>query len=180
MELGDKVSPVSRPRGLRPSARIEASWMGTERSPDSTEGIGSSQRAEKATSHTAAMNGLGKSDESVVSKKPANEDLPLWAWAKEQAERRDSTKRNPGEDGTSRTQCRNHGVSPVLAWVREKARQDKKVKFTSLYHHLDPVRLRQRHRLTWERMRRFATLWLPRPHICHPWPLNRFLATTQR
>ena len=38
----------------------------------------------------------------------------------------------------------------------------------------------QRHRLTWERMRRFATLWLPRPHICHPWPLDRFLATTQR
>ena len=143
MELGDKVSPVSRPRGLRPSARIEASWMGTERSPDSTEGIGSSQRAEKATSHTAAMNGLGKSDESVVSKKPANEDLPLWAWAKEQAERRDSTKRNPDQDGTSRTQCRNHGVSPVLAWVREKARQDRKVKFTSLYHHLEPVRLRQ-------------------------------------
>jgi retron-type reverse transcriptase len=27
--------------------------------------------------------------------------------------------------------------------VREKARQDRKVKFTSLYHHLDPVRLRQ-------------------------------------
>jgi hypothetical protein len=29
-------------------------------------------------------------------------------------------------------------------------------------------------------MRRIATLWLPRPHICHPWPLTRFLATTQR
>jgi hypothetical protein len=117
--------------------------MGTERSPDSTEGIGTPQRAEKAMGRTTAMHGLGKSDESVVSKKPANEDLPLWVWAKEQAERRDSTKRNPDQDGTSRTQRRNHGVSPVLAWVQEKARQDRKVKFTSLYHHLDPVRLRQ-------------------------------------
>jgi RNA-directed DNA polymerase len=88
------------------------------------------------------MNGLGKSDESVVSKKPANEDLPLWAWTKEQAERRDSAKRNLDQDSTSRTQCRNHGVSPVLAWVRVKARQDKKAKFTSLYHHLDPSKLR--------------------------------------
>jgi group II intron reverse transcriptase/maturase len=32
----------------------------------------------------------------------------------------------------------------------------------------------QRHRLTWERMRRLATLWLPRPHICHPWPPGSF------
>ena len=117
--------------------------MGTERSPDSTEGISPLQRAGKAKSHTAATNGLGKSDESIVSMKPANEDLPRWAWAKEQAERRDSTKRNPDQDGTPRTQRRNHDVSPVLAWVREKARQDRKVKFTSLYPHLDPVRLSQ-------------------------------------
>ncbi|HRE80197.1 MAG TPA: reverse transcriptase domain-containing protein [Opitutaceae bacterium] len=48
----------------------------------------------------------------------------------------------PDQDTTSRTQSRKHGVSPVLAWVREKAKQDKKTKFTSLYHHLDPSRLR--------------------------------------
>jgi hypothetical protein len=40
------------------------------------------------------MHGLGKSDESIVSKKPANEVLPLKAWTKEQVERRDSAKGN--------------------------------------------------------------------------------------
>jgi RNA-directed DNA polymerase len=139
---GVKVSPGSRPRGRRTSACIEASWMGTERSPDPVDGVSCLQRAEKTEGRTSAVIGPGKSDESVVSKKPANEDLPLWAWAKEQAEKRDSAKRNLDQDGTSRTQSRKYGVSPVLAWVREKAKVDKKMKFTSLYHHLDPVRLR--------------------------------------
>jgi len=87
------------------------------------------------------MNGPGKSDESVVSKKPANEVLPLWAWAEEQVEKRDSAKGNLDQGGTSRTQCRKHGVSPVLSWVREKAKQEKKIKFTSLFHHLNLPRL---------------------------------------
>jgi len=142
MGADDKVSPSSGPRGLRPSARIEASCMGTERSPDPMGDISRSQRAEKANGRTSATNGHGKSDESVVSKKPANEDLPLWEWSKEQAEKRDSAKRNLDQDNTPRTQSRNHGVSPILAWVREKAKEDKKAKFTSLYHHLDPSRLR--------------------------------------
>ena len=123
MELGDKVSPVSRPRGLRPSARIEASWMGTERSPDSTVGVSLPQRAEKAKSRTAAMNGLGKSDESIVSKKPANEVLPLRVWTEEQVERRDSAKGNLDQDSTSRTQCRNqtcHPSSPGYERTRDR------------------------------------------------------------
>jgi hypothetical protein len=36
------------------------------------------------------MYSLGKSDQSIASKKPANEVLPLWARAEEQVERRDS------------------------------------------------------------------------------------------
>ena len=139
---GEKVSPDLRPRGRRPSACIEASWMGTERSPEPVDGKSRLRRVVKAEGRTTATNGPGKSDESVVSKKPANEDLPLWTWAEEQAEKRDSAKRNLDQDGTSRTQSRKHGVSPVLAWVREKAKVDKKMKFTSLYHHLDPARLR--------------------------------------
>jgi hypothetical protein len=54
--------------------------MGTERSPDSTVGVSLPQRAEEAKGRTAAMNDLGKSDKSIVSKKPANEVLPLRAW----------------------------------------------------------------------------------------------------
>jgi group II intron reverse transcriptase/maturase len=37
----------------------------------------------------------------------------------------------------------------------------------------------QRHRLTWERMRRPADRWIPKPRILHPWPQVRFNAKTQ-
>jgi group II intron reverse transcriptase/maturase len=37
----------------------------------------------------------------------------------------------------------------------------------------------QRSRMTWERTRRLATRWLPRPRILHPWPRARFDARTQ-
>jgi hypothetical protein len=86
--------------------------MGTERSPDSTGGVSLPQRAEKAKSRTAAINGLGKSDEFIVSKKPANEILPMRAWIEEQVERRDSAKGNLDQDSTSRTLCRNQACHP--------------------------------------------------------------------
>jgi RNA-directed DNA polymerase len=37
----------------------------------------------------------------------------------------------------------------------------------------------QRDRLTWERTWRLAGRWLPPPQILHPWPEQRFAATTQ-
>jgi len=37
----------------------------------------------------------------------------------------------------------------------------------------------QRTRLTWERMNRLVTRWLPRVRIMHPWPEDRFDARTQ-
>jgi group II intron reverse transcriptase/maturase len=37
----------------------------------------------------------------------------------------------------------------------------------------------QRHRLTWQRMKRLATRWLPYPRILHPWPALRGRVTTQ-
>lgn len=37
----------------------------------------------------------------------------------------------------------------------------------------------QKSRITWERMNRIATRWLPRPRILHPWPEQRFDARTQ-
>jgi RNA-directed DNA polymerase len=37
----------------------------------------------------------------------------------------------------------------------------------------------QRHRLDWVRMNRLAKLWLPPAELMHPWPWDRFLATTQ-
>ena len=37
----------------------------------------------------------------------------------------------------------------------------------------------QRTRVTWERMARFASRWLPTVRILHPWPSARFAATTR-
>ena len=38
----------------------------------------------------------------------------------------------------------------------------------------------QRHRLTWERMGRIATRWLPLARVMHPYPEVRFAATYPR
>ena len=38
---------------------------------------------------------------------------------------------------------------------------------------------RTRRRLSWGRMKRIADHYLPRPHILHPWPEQRFLVTIQ-
>lgn len=37
----------------------------------------------------------------------------------------------------------------------------------------------QRTRLTWERMNRLVTRWLPRVRVQHPWPEQRFDARIQ-
>jgi group II intron reverse transcriptase/maturase len=37
----------------------------------------------------------------------------------------------------------------------------------------------QKHRMAWTRMDRLAAQWLPLPRILHPWPEQRFAATTQ-
>ncbi len=47
-------------------------------------------------------------------------------------------------------------------------------------HWLKSLRRRsQRSTMTWERMWRLADQWLPQPRIMHPWPEQRFAATTQ-
>jgi hypothetical protein len=38
----------------------------------------------------------------------------------------------------------------------------------------------QRHRMTWERILRLASRWLPHPRILHPWPDARFAVTHPR
>ena len=37
----------------------------------------------------------------------------------------------------------------------------------------------QRTRMTWERMKRLESRWIPSPHVLHPWPEQRFDAMTQ-
>lgn len=37
----------------------------------------------------------------------------------------------------------------------------------------------QKHRLTWQRFRRYADRWLPSVRVCHPYPWERFAVMTQ-
>lgn len=46
-----------------------------------------------------------------------------------------------------------------------------------LWHRL-LKRRSQRHRLTWDRMTRLITRWLPPPRLCHPYPPQRLRVTT--
>ncbi len=81
-------------------------------------------------------NGRGKSDSSVVPKKPPNDAGPVPA--EEAAEGRELAKGNSPEGNAFRTQGRGD-ASSALERVRRAARKDRKQKFTALFHHLYDV-----------------------------------------
>ena len=72
-----------------------------------------------------------KSDPFIVAAKPTNNSGPPEA---ESAEPREGAEGNRHEPHTRRTQSRA-SVSPGLVRVRERARQGKKERFTTLLHH---------------------------------------------
>lgn len=78
-------------------------------------------------------NGPEKSDPSTVAKKPANNPGRSGA---ESVERREGAKGNSDQQRTYRTPSRE-SVSTGLVRVRERARRDKKERFTALLHHVD-------------------------------------------
>jgi hypothetical protein len=121
MQVNAKASSPTDPRGRRPSARTEASHAGTGRPHTPPSDDKRLERSTKANRHTVGMSGCGESDESIVSKRPANriQKTDRVFPEAELAERRDSIKRNMGQPGTSRTQSRNHEVSPRLERVRQ-------------------------------------------------------------
>ena len=47
-----------------------------------------------------------------------------------------------------------------------------------LWHRMQQRRSQSK-QLSWRRMRRLAAHWLPSPRICHPYPNQRLIATTQ-
>lgn len=103
-------------------------------------------RSEKARSHKADAHVAGESDRFIVPEKPANNGgVPLPA---ESAEGRERTKENTGQSLLDRTQRRNADGKPFvprsrgLLGVREAARKDRKLRFTSLLHHITPELLR--------------------------------------
>src|SRR5664279_3061387 len=53
-------------------------------------------------------------------------------------------------------------------------------RYLLIRHWLKSLRRRsQKHRMDWARMDRLADQWLPSPRILHPWPEQRFAASTQ-
>lgn len=103
-------------------------------------------RSEQARCRTADMHVAGKSDSFIVPEKPANKgSVPLPA---ESVEGRELTEENTEQSLLARTQSRNSDArafvprSRGLLGVREAAQKDKKLRFTSLLHHLTPELLR--------------------------------------
>ena len=82
------------------------------------------------------MNGQGKSDGRVVPAKSANKaGQPT---AAEQMEGSVPAKGNPHQQNSHRIQGRER-MHSELERVRQRALQDKKLKFTSLMHHIVSV-----------------------------------------
>lgn len=139
---GGQVDLWWSPRGRRTSARTETSGTGTGRSTACPSKGCSEDRPVKADGLEAGMNEPRKSDGSVVSKKLANDVLPLWAWAQERAERRDPAKENTPQQNTPQTQSWTYGVPSALERVRQAARKDRKTQFTALLHHVTVPKLK--------------------------------------
>ena len=89
------------------------------------------------------MNGLEKSDPTIVAMKPANKAVRASTNAvAEWVEPRAGTKGNTDQASTQRTQRRD-SVSQGLDRVRKIARLRKKEKFTALLHHVSVDLLRE-------------------------------------
>jgi len=85
------------------------------------------------------MNGRRKSDRPVVATKPANKvgasTNEAEALAAERGERRGLAKGKPPRQNTDRAQDRAN-VQSALGRIRQAAVKDRKVRFTSLMHHI--------------------------------------------
>jgi RNA-directed DNA polymerase len=88
------------------------------------------------------MHGRGKSDSAIVAVKPANkatapvaEQSAARATAAEPGEPRAETKGNADQQSTCRAQSRV-SVSQALESIRKVAKERRKEKFTSLFHHI--------------------------------------------
>ena len=84
------------------------------------------------------MNGRGKSDSAIVAGKPTNKAGQL---AAESVEPRAEAEGNASQQSTRRAQDRE-SVSQALERIRQVARQRKKERFTSLFHHISVELLR--------------------------------------
>src|SRR5215468_409343 len=84
------------------------------------------------------MNGGGKSDSAIVAGKPTNK---AGQPAAESVEPSAEAEGNASQQSTRRAQDRE-SVSQALERIRQVARQRKKERFTSLFHHISVELLR--------------------------------------
>lgn len=92
----------------------------------------------RETGEEPPMNGRGKSDEPIVPGKQPNKGAPRGA-AAEVVEGRGSAEGNPRQDDRDRTQDRGT-LQSALTRVREAASKDRRLQFTTLWHHVYDVR----------------------------------------
>ena len=76
----------------------------------------------------------GKSDSPIVPAKPSNKG-GVFSLPAEKAEGRGLTKGNSPRQNRCRTQCRE-SLQSALGRIRQAAARDKKLRFTSLWHHV--------------------------------------------
>lgn len=99
------------------------------------------QRSANVYDAKADMNADRKSDDDVVPMKPVNNDAT--EASAESAEERSSVKRSAPQEASHRTQDRTKRESRGLWGVREAARKDSQLKFTTLLHHVNEDCLRE-------------------------------------
>lgn len=103
---------------------------------------GGTSPAGKGKSRNPGTNGGEESDGVVVPMNPANKATEQQAEAAEPGEGRTPTKENIDPPRTPPAQ-EGHGVSQGLAGVRQRARENKQERFTTLLHHLTVDLLRE-------------------------------------
>ncbi len=113
---------------------------GSRETPETSAFPMEAERSEKARGHNTDMHVTGESHSFIVPKKPANKGrVPRPA---ESVEGRGLTKENTEQTLLDRIQSRiSHGKPFVarsrgLLGVRQAARKDRRLKFTSLLHHI--------------------------------------------
>lgn len=119
---------------------------GSRETPETSASPMEADRSEKARCHKSDMHVAGESHSSIVPGKSANKGgVPPPA---ESVEGRGLTKENTGQVLLDRIQRRKTNGTPFvprsrgLLGVRQAAQKDRRLRFTSLLHHLTPELLR--------------------------------------
>lgn len=135
---GDKASPSGGPARSETPGMYGNSMRENRESCGVPASEGVAGRVEKAKGRNATMYAPQQSDRSVVPSKSSNKAEQK---AAEAAEGRDLAQGNTEQQNVPRTQSRTSAPS-ALDRVRQRAKEDRKAKFTTLLHHVDIERLR--------------------------------------